>query len=53
MTRRKRKECKELEIYLNNKPLPQVHSFKYVGIIFNSKLTFREHRNYMAENVRN
>jgi hypothetical protein len=46
MTRRKRKEHKELEIqvYLNNKPLPQVHRLKYLGIIFDSKLIFREHK---------
>jgi RNA binding protein fox-1 len=49
MTRRKRKERKEIEIYLNNKPLIQVHGMKYLGIIFDSKLTFREHINYMAE----
>jgi hypothetical protein len=49
MTRRKRKERKELEIYLNNKPLLQVHSLKYLAIIFGSKFTFREHTNYMAE----
>ena len=49
MTRRKRKERKELEIYLNNKPSLQIHSLKYLGIIFDSKLTFREHINYMAE----
>ena len=48
-TRRKRKERKELEIYVNSKPLLQVHSLKYLGIIFDSKLTFREHINYMAE----
>ena len=50
-TRRKRKEGKDLEIYLNNRPLPQVNSLNYLGIIFDSKLTFREHTNYMAENV--
>jgi hypothetical protein len=49
MTRRKRKERKGLEIYLNNNSLLQVDSFKYLGIIFDSKLTFREHINYMAE----
>jgi len=26
-----------------------VHSLKYLGIIFDSKLLFREHINYMAE----
>ena len=48
-TRRKRKEQKDLEIYLNNKLIPQLHSFKYLGIIFDNKLIFREHINYMAE----
>jgi hypothetical protein len=48
-TRRKRKERKEIKIYLNNKPYIQVHSMKYLDIIFDSKLTFREHINYMAE----
>ena len=49
MTSRKRKEQKEVEIYLNNKFNPQLHSLKYLGIIFNNKSTFREHINYMAE----
>jgi hypothetical protein len=49
MTRRKRKERKHLEIYLNNKLLLQVHSLKYLGIIFDSQLTFKEHINYVAE----
>jgi hypothetical protein len=49
MTRRKKKEQKDLDIYLNNKLIPQVHSLKYLGIIFDSKLTFIEHINYMAE----
>jgi ribonuclease HI len=49
MTRRKRKERKDLDIYLNNKTLPQVHILKYLGIIFDSKLTFSEHINYIAE----
>ena len=48
MTRRKRKERKEIEIYLNNKTPIQVHSMKYLGIIFDHKLTFKEHINYMA-----
>jgi hypothetical protein len=43
LTRRKRKERKELEIYLNYKPLMQVNSLKYLGIISDSKLTFRDH----------
>jgi len=48
MTRRKRKEQKEVAIYLNNKLIPQVHRLKYLGIIFDRKLTFKEHINYMA-----
>jgi hypothetical protein len=53
MTRRKRKERKDLEIHLNNKLLLQVHGLKYLGVIFDGKLTFRRHINYMAENVQN
>ena len=36
LTRRKRKEQKESEIYFNNTPLLQVQSVKYLGIIFDS-----------------
>ena len=32
MTRRKRKERKDLEVYLNNKQLRQVRTMKYLGI---------------------
>jgi hypothetical protein len=49
MTIRKRKEQKDADIYLNNKPIPQVHRLKYLGIIFDSKLTFKEHINYTAD----
>jgi len=49
MSRRKRKENKEVKVYLNNRPLIQVRSIKYLGIIFDHKLTFREHINHMAE----
>jgi hypothetical protein len=49
MTRRNRKERQELEIYLNNKPRIQVNSLKYLGIILDCKLTFREHIDYMTE----
>jgi hypothetical protein len=48
MFRRKRKENKEIEINLNNKKL-EVNSIKYLGIIFDSKITFREHVNYVEE----
>jgi len=39
MTRR-RKEQKYVDKDLNNKPIPQVHRLKYMGIIFYGKLTF-------------
>ena len=41
MKRRKRKERKEIAIYLNN---IQVERLKYLGIIFDRKLTFKEHK---------
>ena len=43
LTRRKLRERKELEIYLNYKPLMQVYRLKYLGIILDNKLTFRDH----------
>ena len=49
LTRRKRKENKKVKLYLNNRPLTQVNSMKYLGFIFDHILTFREHINYMAE----
>ena len=45
----KEERKKEVKIYLNNKPLLQVRSMKYLGIIFDHKLTFREHIKFMAE----
>ena len=42
ISRRKRKENKEITVYMNNKPLEQVQKIKYLGII-DSKLNFREH----------
>jgi len=47
MSRRKRK--KEVEIYLNNKIFEQVNKIKYFGIIFESKMTFGDHVNYIEE----
>jgi hypothetical protein len=38
-----------VEIYLNNKLPAQVNSIKYLGIIFNNKMTFRDHVNHMEE----
>jgi hypothetical protein len=40
---------KEVDIYLNNNILKQVNSIKYLGIIFESKMSFREHINYVGE----
>ena len=36
-----------MEIYLNNKILEQVKKIKYLGIIFDNKMTFRDHGNYV------
>jgi len=52
MTRRKRKERKDLEVYLNNKQLRQVKTVKYLGIIIDDKLTFREHITHVTEKCR-
>jgi len=43
MSLRKRTQKKEVEKYLYNKILKQVNSIKYLGIIFDSKITFRDH----------
>jgi hypothetical protein len=39
MTRRK---WKEITVYLNNRPILQVQIIKYLGKIFDRKLTFKE-----------
>jgi len=38
------KRTKKIEIYPNNKHLFQAHSRKCLGIIFNNRQTFREHK---------
>jgi len=43
ISRRKRSENKDVSIYLNNKLLEEVNTIKYLGIIIDSKLNFREH----------
>jgi len=48
LTRRKCKEQKEVAVYMNNKAILQVQKLKYLGIIFDYKLTFREHINYVG-----
>ena len=45
MSRRKGTERKEIEIYVNNKTLKQVNHIKYFRIIFDNKMTFRDHTN--------
>jgi hypothetical protein len=49
ISRRKRKEQKEIKIYLNYKPLEQVNRMKYLGIILDNKFKFADHINYAAE----
>jgi len=49
MTRRKRKERKEVMLYLNSRPITQVKTLKYLGIILDQKLTFRDHINHITE----
>jgi len=39
-----------INIYLNNRRLEIVKELKYLGIYFNSRLTFYKHINYIAEN---
>jgi len=51
MTQRKRKEREDLEVYLKNKPLRQVKTMKYLGIIIERKLTFREHITQRRKNA--
>jgi hypothetical protein len=43
ITRRKRREKTAVSIYLNNSPPEQLNSIKYLGVILDSKLNFREH----------
>jgi hypothetical protein len=50
---RKRKDTKEIAVYLNNKPLEQVNTMKYLGIIIDNKFKFSEHKRYAAENAQN
>jgi hypothetical protein len=49
ISRRKRKENKEINIYLNNIPLEQVTTMKYLEIIIDDKFKFSAHISYTAE----
>ena len=37
-----------MPVYLNSRPLPQVQSLKYLGIIIDMKLTFKDHINHIT-----
>ena len=52
MPRRNRKERGEGEVYLNNKKLRHVKSMKYLGIIIDKILTFRENITQTTEKCR-
>jgi ribonuclease HI len=49
ITRRKRREDRTLNIYLNYKKLEQVTTLKYLGIIIDHKFTFKEHIAYATD----
>jgi hypothetical protein len=49
VSRRKRKEIKEIKVCLNKKPLEQVIQMKYLGIFIDHKFRFKEHINHAAE----
>jgi hypothetical protein len=49
ISRRKRKEVKDINIYLNNKTLEQVTTMKYLGIVIDDKFKFSKHISYTAE----
>ena len=49
VSRRKRKENKEINIYINNKSSQQVTKMKYLGLIIDNKFKFSEHISYTAE----
>jgi len=48
LSRRKRKESKEINVYLNNKPLKKVTTMKYLGIVDN-KFKFSEHTRFVQK----
>jgi len=49
ISRRNGKENKEINIYFNNKPVQQVSTVKYLGIVIDDKFKFSKHISYAAE----
>ena len=49
ISRRKRKEAKEIEIYLNNKPIEQNTTMKYLGTVIDDKFKFNQHISHAAD----
>jgi len=49
MSRRRRTERKEIELYVKNNTLKQVNSVKYLVIILDNKRNFRDHINDLEE----
>ena len=49
ITRRKRRENKDLHIYLSCKKLDQVDKIRYLGIVLDKRFTFNEHITYTLE----
>jgi len=46
--KRRRKEGKEINVFLNFKLLEQVNQMKYLGIMMDSKFKLSEHISYAA-----
>ena len=53
ISRRKRKEAKEIKIYLNNKPIKQVTTMKNLGIVIDDKFKFSQHIRHAADKCAN
>jgi len=48
-----RKENKEIVVYMNNKRLEHVQTIRYLGVITDSKINFRDHILYILQTVQN
>jgi hypothetical protein len=49
VTRRKRREDKDMTIYLHFKLVEQITQMEYLGIILDQKFRFQAHTKYAAE----